>query len=226
MILSLAVALLLQGSQDALVAASGEYKLEFENAFARIVRVRYAKPGERSPMHDHSALPVVHIALQDASNRHTFESGRTVVMNRRAGSVLYAPAARERHSVENIGTHGSENVRVELKTVPATEPVPISATLAADCHLELENEQVRVVRVAYPGGGAGLQCASESRMGVAVFLGEFEGTLAAADRSAIPEHRAAGEAVWSSHVLTDRRTQSRSAPAEVLLVELKGFPKN
>jgi hypothetical protein len=86
------------------------YKVEFENAQMRVLRIRYG-PRERSMMHGHPASVGVH--LTDAHARFTFPNGKTDELRVRAGEVGSYPAGE--HLPENLGDQPLELVFVELK---------------------------------------------------------------------------------------------------------------
>ena len=89
------------------------YKVEFENAQMRVLRIRYG-PRERSVMHGHPASVGVH--LTDTHARFTFPDGKTDELRVRAGEVRSYPAGE--HLPENLGDQPLELVFVELKARP------------------------------------------------------------------------------------------------------------
>ncbi len=110
-------------AQDPVKVDPTHYKVEFENAHARVLRIRYG-PRERSVMHEHPTGLGVH--LTDGHARFTFPSGKTEELHVRAGEVRAYPAGA--HLPENVGDQPLELVFVELKARPATKkPVPVPA---------------------------------------------------------------------------------------------------
>src|SRR5712692_10283839 len=110
-------------AQDPVKVDHAHYKVECENANARVLRIKYG-PGERSVMHGHPTSVGVH--LTDGHARFTFPSGKTEELRFRVGEVRAYPAGA--HLPENVGDQPLELVFVELKTRPATKkPVPVPA---------------------------------------------------------------------------------------------------
>ena len=105
-----------------------QYKVEFENAQMRVLRIRYG-PRERSVMHGHPASVGVH--LTDTHARFTFPDGKTDELRVRAGEVRSYPAGE--HLPENLGDQPLELVFVEPKVRPAVKkptPAPAAKKLA------------------------------------------------------------------------------------------------
>src|SRR4051812_1790777 len=74
---------------DVLVAAPGEYKLEFENEFVRVSRVKFPAHGY-VPMHAHASPGGVIVALTDQDARLTAPDGSTREVHYKAGQVRWA----------------------------------------------------------------------------------------------------------------------------------------
>jgi quercetin dioxygenase-like cupin family protein len=114
-------------AQDPVKVDSNHYKVEFENAQVRVLRVKVG-PGEKSIMHRHPNA--VAIFMTDVNGKFTFADGKTEDTTRKAGEVMWTPAIT--HLPENLGTEAFEVVLVELKmrppvtraTAPATRALP------------------------------------------------------------------------------------------------------
>ena len=110
-------------AQDPVKVDATHYKVEFENAQVRVLRIRYG-PGERSVMHGHPASVGVH--LTDAHARFTFPDGKTEELRARAGEVRSYPAGE--HLPENLGDQPLEVAFLELKARPVVKkPTPAPA---------------------------------------------------------------------------------------------------
>ena len=110
-------------AQDPVKVDPAHYKVEFENAHARVLRIRYG-PRERSVMHEHPTGLGVH--LTDGHARFTFPNGKTEELRFKAGEVRAYPAGA--HLPENLGDQPLELVFVELKARPvAKKPAPAPA---------------------------------------------------------------------------------------------------
>ena len=98
-------------AQDATKVDPNHYKVEFENARVRVVRVKYG-PHEKSVMHSHPDL--VAIFLTDGRVKFTYPGGKTEERDMKAGTSLFTPAVK--HLPENITDGEMEIILVELKT--------------------------------------------------------------------------------------------------------------
>ena len=106
----LAFATLAMG-QDPVKVDSNHYKVEFENAQVRVLRVKVGA-GEKSIMHRHPNAVAVFVT--DVNGKFTFPDGTTQEMNRKAGDALWTPATT--HQPENLGAQPFEVILVELKS--------------------------------------------------------------------------------------------------------------
>jgi quercetin dioxygenase-like cupin family protein len=107
-------------AQDATKVDSKHYKVEFENARVRILRVKYG-PHEKSVMHRHP--DAIAIFPNDGKVKFTYPNGRTEEREMKAGQTLFTPAVT--HLPENLSDGDMEVILVELKTrkrKPATKP--------------------------------------------------------------------------------------------------------
>ena len=97
-------------AQDPVKVDSNHYKVEFENAQVRVLRVKVG-PNEKSIMHGHPNA--VAIFMTDANGKFTFPDGKTEDITRKAGDVLWTPETT--HQPENVGAQSFEVILVELK---------------------------------------------------------------------------------------------------------------
>jgi quercetin dioxygenase-like cupin family protein len=97
-------------AQDATKVDSKHYKVEFENARVRILRVHYG-PHEKSVMHRHP--DAIAIFQQDGKVKFTFPGGKTEEREMKAGQALFTPAVR--HLPENVTDNDMEVILIELK---------------------------------------------------------------------------------------------------------------
>ena len=100
-------------AQDPVTVDSNHYKVEFENAQVRVLRVKVG-PGEKSIMHRHPNA--VAVFMTDVNGKFTFPDGKTEDTARKAGDVMWTPAIT--HLPENVGTAAFEVILVELKGGP------------------------------------------------------------------------------------------------------------
>lgn len=103
-------------AQDATRVDSKHYKVEFENAKVRIVRVHYG-PHEKSVMHHHP--DAIAIFQNDGKVKFTYPGGKTEEREMKAGQTLFTPAVT--HLPENITDGDMDVILIELKT-PKRKP--------------------------------------------------------------------------------------------------------
>ena len=112
-------------AQDPVKVDPNHYKVEFENANVRVLRVKVG-PGEKSPMHRHPNA--VAIFQTNGRVKFTFPGGKTEERDITAGTTLWTPAIT--HQPENIGTSEFEVILVELKTRRKPAPKKPAKTAA------------------------------------------------------------------------------------------------
>ena len=100
-------------AQDPVKVDPKHYKVEFENAQVRVLRVQYA-PHEKSVMHEHPAAVVVF--LTDQTVKFTTPDGKATEPGGKAGQVVWNAAVK--HLPENVGDKPIEVILVELKGAP------------------------------------------------------------------------------------------------------------
>ena len=98
-------------AQDPVKVDANHYKVEFENAQVRVLRVKVG-PGEKSVMHRHPNA--VAIFVTDANGKFTFPDGTTRDLMGKAGEALWTPAIT--HMPENLSDQPFEVILVELKS--------------------------------------------------------------------------------------------------------------
>jgi quercetin dioxygenase-like cupin family protein len=101
-------------AQDAVKVDAKHYKVEFENAQVRVLRITYGAH-EKSVMHGHPAS--VAVFLTDGSVKFTMPDGKTVNGDVKAGMVQWEAGVK--HLPENTGDKPFELILVELKGKPA-----------------------------------------------------------------------------------------------------------
>ena len=117
-------------AQDA-IKVSPDYKVEIDNAWVRVLRVK-EPPHAKIPLHEHPAA--VNITLTDAWVKSTGADGKFTVAYRKAGTVGYNEASK--HAEENLSDEPLEALVIELKQGPAhTPPVELDPVKLADGRL-------------------------------------------------------------------------------------------
>jgi quercetin dioxygenase-like cupin family protein len=98
------------GKADPVKVDPKHYKVEFENASVRVLRITYG-PGEKSVMHYHPNAVAVY--LTDATSKMTTPDGKSMDASVKAGGAAWTPAGS--HLPQNVGTKPLELILVELK---------------------------------------------------------------------------------------------------------------
>lgn len=97
-------------AQDPVKVDPKHYKVMFENAQVRVLRIHYG-PHETSVMHDHPDGVVT--PLSDGHMRFLLPGGKTVDSVGKAGMAMWAPGGP--HKPINVGNRPFDAVLVELK---------------------------------------------------------------------------------------------------------------
>lgn len=109
-------------AQDPIKVDPGHYKVLFENASVRIMRVDYA-PGAKSTMHQHPDTII--IPLSTSKVRFATPDGKSTDADMASESAMYTPAGT--HSPSNIGTGRIDGILIEFKTAgPGKAALPTS----------------------------------------------------------------------------------------------------
>jgi hypothetical protein len=149
-------------AQDPLKTLPNAYRLEFENDWVRVVRVRYA-PYEKLPAHEHTPTAAAYVYLNDGGpvvfNHIDKDYGAVTRPATKAGSFRIYRGLQELHEVENKSHLPSEFLRVEFKTDPVNERSLKGRYYREDYpanevfrKVQFENEQIRITRLAYGPG--------------------------------------------------------------------------
>jgi TonB family protein len=105
-------------AQDPVKVDPKHYKVEFENANVRVLRIKIG-PGEKSIMHQHP--DAVAVFQSNGRGKFTFPDGKTEERDIVAGQAIWTPATT--HLPENIGSAEFEVILIELKhEAKAEEP--------------------------------------------------------------------------------------------------------
>jgi hypothetical protein len=217
--------------QDPLIAAPDAYQLEFENAWVKVVRVRYAPKTVVAP-HFHTEQASAYVYLNDGGPILFKHEGLPYAAVTRptttAGSFRVYKGLKEVHSVENPTETLSDFLRVEFKTEPIDEgtlrgkffrdgTIPV----ATQERVQFENAQIRISRVTVASGGRLEVRASAEAPTLLVYL-----TQAGGEPSLLAESTGleVGDTEWLdvSGVATLRG--AATAAAEVLRFDFKTRP--
>jgi outer membrane cobalamin receptor len=214
-------------AQDPLAVAPESYRIQFENEWVRVVRVRYA-PHTTVAAHAHTGSAAAFVYLNDAGPvtfRHQGGDPDVIRPATTARAFRLNREMTEVHEVTNPNDTASEFLRIEFKTEPLGEdslkgrfaPEPYGANDAFS-RVQFENAQIRVTRQGCP---AGASCAvsgtASPRLVVAFVRSQLDGRA-----------RAAIEASGTTWLGASEERHIRSLggePAECLIFELKTRPR-
>ena len=142
-------ALVMAGAiQDPVKSLPDSYKVQFENAYARLVRVHY-DAGAKLPDHTHPAGATLYIYLNDSDGvvfSHSSSRNRAVTRPPvKAGAMRLASGPEEHHTAENNAATPSDFLRIQLKN--AAGGARNVRRLPPDENT-FENKQIRITRIA------------------------------------------------------------------------------
>ena len=228
--LTLSLTGVVAATQDAVSVNPEAYRLEFENAWVKVVRVTYGPNAEIAP-HLHTARASAYVYLNDGGPILFKHEGLPYAGVTRpptkAGSFRVYKGLNEVHSVENPTTTPSEFLRVEFQTEPLEEAslkgkffrdeAALSETIE---RTQFENAQVRITRVRVLAGDS-LDLATGG--GQPALLVALTAAGIAAPTSAVARLVDAGKTVWLD---AGRSFGIRpvGVPAEVLRFDFKTAP--
>ena len=109
-------------AQDAVKVDPAHYKVVFENASVRVLKIGYA-PGAKSSMHQHPDSIVV--PLTGSKVRFTLPDGKSEDSELANESAMYTPAGT--HNPTNVGTGSVDALLIEFKAAaPGKAALPAS----------------------------------------------------------------------------------------------------
>lgn len=207
---------------SALSAGAATSEVLVNNDRVEIVRV-VAEPAHATGDHEHEVNRVM-IYLDAGGQIVTYkEDGRVVEQEWAAGQALWSPATGV-HRVSYQTKSPVRLVKVELQQAGplGTKPLgPLDPVKVDPKHytVELENDQVRVIRVKVAAGGS-IPLHEHARPRAVVYLtaADFEQTLE--DGSKVESRQKRGDVVWSDTGVRHSE-HNRGGAFEGLVVELK-----
>jgi len=219
---AIAGTILLDGStcaaQDAAAVSPGIYKVEIENQWVRVLRVKLA-PHEKSQPHTQPAG--VAVLLTDVRASVTFASGDIVTLNQQAGQVVEVNLIPQARTEENVSDQPIELILVELKPgAPPSPPIALDVVKLDPEHhpILLENQRVRVLRtILEPHLKSPMH---EHPHYVVVYLTELHTTMKMADGKEVDNPRRPGEAAWRDALKHETENIGEKTAVEIQ-IELK-----
>jgi quercetin dioxygenase-like cupin family protein len=124
---------------------------KIDNEFVRVLVVDSA-PGAKSQLHEHKVNRVM-VYLDEGKMALTDSEGKVEPLKFKKDEALWSPATKRPHVSENLSAHPVKIVEIELKSSAGQKHVTSELDwVKLDSRrykVELENDQVRVVRVKY-----------------------------------------------------------------------------
>jgi hypothetical protein len=211
-LISLAVA---ASAQDP-VKLSPDYKVEIDNAWVRVLRVKHP-PHAKIAMHQHPAT--VAVFLTDIHEKITAADGTVRNLDRKAGEVGFNEA--NKHTEENVSDQPLEAVIIELKSgAPKSPSITLDPVkLDAEHHpVAFENDRVRVLRTILPPHVKSPM--HEHPHYVVVYLTELHTTMKLGDGRVVDNPRQRGDIAWRD-ALKHQTEQMGDKTAMEIQVEIK-----
>jgi hypothetical protein len=222
-------------TKDPLKVAPKAYKLEFENEWIRVMRVRYG-PREKIAEHYHTERASAYVYLNDAGpvifKHKDLPYGDITRAAVKTGSFRLYRGVKEVHGVENPGDTASEFLRVEFKTEPINqnslrgkfhrEPVAPGENLRK---IQFENEQIRVTRMVIAPHNRMDQSTNATEPALLVALTQSK-LQAVGPKGKARVRLEMGKSRWLGVGQPDELENSGDAPVELLRFEFKTKPFN
>jgi uncharacterized RmlC-like cupin family protein len=207
----------------AFAAAGADDRVKVDNDHARVLVVSSA-PGAKSELHEH-AMNRVMIYLDPGKMTLTDTNGSVETLNFKAGEALWSPVTARPHVSRNLSDSPVRIVEIELKSKPGVQLTVKPGALdwvkvdPKRYKVEIENDQVRVVRARYGSHEKGL-LHDHPWDYLVVFLTECRMKVTNPQGAAATAIKSRGDV--SAGVATRHFEENLSdAPLEVLVVEFK-----
>jgi hypothetical protein len=220
--------------EDALVVAPQAYKLQSENEWVKVVRVRYA-PHERIPAHDHNPTAAAYVYLNDGGpvvfNHLDKEYGAVTRAATKAGGFRIYFGIQELHEVVNTSPLPSEFLRVEFKTEPKNE-MSLKGRFFREANPEgqnvekvhFDNEQVRITRLIAVAGKPLTVTTKAGEPALLVALADLDLNSTRGEDARSPLKIALGHTEWVGADARVALENAGSQPAELLRFDFKTRP--
>ena len=220
-------------SKDPLKVAPEAYKLDFENAWVRVMRVHYG-PRVKIPEHYHTERPAAYVYLNDSGPvifKHIdLPYGAITRPAVKAGSFRLYHAVKEVHAVENTTDVPSDFLRVEFKTEPVNQKSLqgkfYRETVAPGENfrkVQFENEQIVVERLVIAPGKS--MDVSTNAMQPALMIALTPSELSSSGGKGKERLKVdVGKTIWIAQGQQRQFENSSNAPVELLRFRFKTKP--
>jgi hypothetical protein len=221
-------------AQDPFKVAPHAYKLQFENEWVKITRVRYA-PHEKLAAHEHTLTASAYVYLNDSGpvvfNHIDKSYGAVTRPPTKAGSFRLYRGLQELHEVENKSDLPSEFLRVEFKTEPVNEG-SLKGRYYRESYpegenfqkVQFENEQVRITRLVCAVGKKLDISTGASEPGLLIALSPGDFKAGGGKSKAKSLKLGLGQGKWVALNQQEQLENVGNAPAEMLRFDFKTKP--
>lgn len=212
--------LLLCSLLPALLAAQSSETV-VDNDQVRVLKV-VVSPHQKTRLHDHKINRVM-IYLQPGRQTLAYGGGKTTTLNWKAGEVLWSPASGM-HVAELVTDQPVTIIEIELKkpgpaAKTALDPLDPLKVDTKHYKVEMENDQVRVIRAKVPGHES-IPMHVHARNRVMTYLTDQKFRITTPEGKVdLPVHKA-GDVGWSAPTKHKEENLADST-FEVLAVEVK-----
>jgi mannose-6-phosphate isomerase-like protein (cupin superfamily) len=218
-------------AQDPLKVAPHAYKLQFENEYVKIVRVRYA-PREKIIAHEHTPTASAYVYLNDGGpvlfNHVDKDYGAVTRPATKAGSFRVYKGIQELHEVENKADVPSEFLRVEFKTDPVDEKTLRGKFFREEYpagenfqKVQFENQQIRITRLVCAPGKRLEVTTTATEPGMLIVLSSANLKISKDKSKAKSVKLDMGQSVWIGSNQPGQLENMGSAPVEMLRFDFK-----
>jgi hypothetical protein len=222
-------------SKNPLKVAPESYKLDFENDWVRVMRVRYG-PRAKIPEHYHTERPAAYVYLTDSGpvifKHKDLPYGAITRPAVKAGTFRLYHAVKEVHAVENTTDVPSEFLRVEFKTEPVNQnslrgkfPRENVAPGENLRKVQFENEQIVVERLVIAPKKSMDISTNATRPALLIALTTAELNASGGKRKEQLKLDV-GRTIWVSEGQQQQLENASDAPAELLRFGFKTKPFN
>ncbi len=195
--------------------------VKIENDQVKVLVVNQ-DPHKKTRLHKHDVNRVM-IYMQNGRQTIAYQDGKTTTLNWKAGQALWSPASGM-HIAEIVSDGKVSIAEVELKkpgaksaaSYPALDPVKVDPK---HYKVEMENDQVRVVRVKI-GPGESTPVHQHGLNRVVVYLTDMDFRVTGDDGKPQMVSHKAGDVSWGTPNKHKEENVS-SKPFEVVVVEVK-----
>ncbi len=221
-------------AQDVFKVAPHAYKLQFENEWVRVTRVRYA-PHEKIAAHEHTPTASAYVYLNDSGpvvfNHIDKDYGPVTRPATKAGSFRVYRGIDELHEVENKSELPSEFLRVEFKTEPVNEK-SLRGKFFRESYpagenfqkVQFENEQIRITRLVCAAGRKIDVSAKATEPSLLIALSPADLKVSGGAGKARKSKLGPGQEKWLAINQQEQLENVGRAPVEILRFDFKTRP--